>query len=176
MNKNISFVLKVMSISLTIIWIGCNAPTTDKQRNSIAPTDISVNSVDMQKVKDEIQSLEKRWAAADNARDVDTLTAFYADDAISMINGQPMITGKVSIRNRIVSEIEKRIKGSTISFETIDVYGSPNQVTEVGKTIIKDSLGEIVSTSKYMAIWEKRNGKYIVVRDIGNDDKMPNTK
>ena len=49
-------------------------------------------------------------------------------------------------------------------------FGSDNYATEVGKTTRKDSTGKVVSTGKYMAIWEKQNGKWICIRDINNDD------
>ncbi len=52
----------------------------------------------------------------------------------------------------------------------LDVFGSENQVTEVGKSTIKDATGKVTYTGKYMAIWEKRDGKYVCVRDIFNDD------
>ena len=62
------------------------------------------------------------------------------------------------------------IEGDEIAFEIADVFGDENQVTEVGKSIVKDSTGKVTYTGKYMAIWEKRDGKYVCIRDIGNDD------
>ena len=50
------------------------------------------------------------------------------------------------------------------------VFGDENTVTEVGKMTRKDASGKVVSTGKYMAVWEKRDGKYLCVRDIGNSD------
>jgi len=38
------------------------------------------------------------------------------------------------------------------------------------KSTIKDAAGKVISSGKYMAVWEKRNGKFICVRDIYNDD------
>ena len=35
---------------------------------------------------------------------------------------------------------------------------------------ITDATGKVTYTGKYMAIWEKRDGKYICLRDISNDD------
>ena len=52
----------------------------------------------------------------------------------------------------------------------MDVYGSGDYVTEVGKTTIKDEKGNVTTTGKYMAIWEKRNGKWVCIRDINNED------
>ena len=49
-----------------------------------------------------------------------------------------------------------------------------NTITEVGKTTRMDASGKVTSIGKYMAIWEKRNGKYICVRDISNNDSKEN--
>ena len=35
---------------------------------------------------------------------------------------------------------------------------------------MKDPSGELVSQGKYMSLFEKRNGKYVCVRDIWNSD------
>jgi ketosteroid isomerase-like protein len=43
-------------------------------------------------------------------------------------------------------------------------------VTEIGTAISKDASGKVIRTGKYMAVWEKRDGKYICIRDIYNSD------
>ena len=53
---------------------------------------------DLAKLKAEIQAIENTWAKASNAKDMATIVAFYADDAISMTNNKPMITGKAAIK------------------------------------------------------------------------------
>lgn len=145
----------------------------EKKASETAATD-SVTAMpakpDMAALKVEIQTLENAWAAADNARDAAALAAFYADDAVSMPGNKPMVTGKEAIKKDIEASMAKKPKGATIAFEIMDVFGDDNQVTEVGKTIVKDATGKVTYTGKYMAIWEKRDGKYLCVRDIGNDD------
>ena len=125
---------------------------------------------DMAQVKAEIQTLENAWATADNARDAAALAAFYADDAISMSNNKPMVMGKEAIQKEIEANLAKKAKGATISFEIINVYGDENVVTEAGKAVGKDSTGKVIYTGKYMAVWEKRDGKYVCLIDISNDD------
>ncbi len=66
--------------------------------------------------------------------------------------------------------LAKKPKGAKINYETMEVYGSGNYVTEVGKTTRTDSTGKVLSRAKYMAIWEKRDGKWVCIRDIGNED------
>jgi len=110
------------------------------------------------------------WAKADNARDVNALAAFYSEDAVSLANNAPMIVGNAAIKKDLESSLAKRPKGATLSYDVIDVFGGGDYATEVGKITRKDSTGKIVSTGKYMAIWEKRDGKWVCIRDIGNDD------
>ncbi len=98
------------------------------------------------------------------------MAAFYADDAISLASDKPMLVGNSAIKKDMEESLAKRPKGAKISYEVMDVYGAGNYATEVGKTTRMDSTGKVTSTGKYMAIWEKRNGKWICIRDIGNED------
>ncbi len=127
-------------------------------------------SPDMAKIKAEIKAVEDAWAAASNAKDVATIVGFYADDAISMIDDQPMLVGKVAIQKAIEEEMAKHKDKATVVFETLDLYGDENRVTEVGKTTVTDSSQKVIYTGKYMAVWEKRNGKWLTIRDMSNDD------
>jgi ketosteroid isomerase-like protein len=125
---------------------------------------------DMSKIKAEIKDIEDAWAAASTAKDVATIVGFYADDAISMSDDQPMQVGKAAIQKGVEEEMARRKDNTKVAFETMDLYGDENRVTEVGKTTLTDSTGKVVYTGKYMAVWEKRNGKWLTVRDMSNDD------
>ena len=125
---------------------------------------------DMAKIKAEIKAIEDAWAAASTAKDVATIMGFYADDAISMNDDQPMLVGKAAIQKGVEAEVTRRKDNSTVAFETLDLYGDENRVTEVGKTTVTDSTGKAIYSGKYMAVWEKRNGKWLTIRDMSNDD------
>jgi len=173
MKKMNAFKYGIVIITLCGIVIGCNAPAENKT-NSAATTSgtdsPAVAKPDMAKVKMDIQALETSWAAADNARDTNAIAAFYADDAISLSNNEPMQKGKVEILNGIKKGLAKRAKGTVVTYKVMDVFGDEQQPTEIGTTMVKDSTGKTINTGKYMAIWEKRNGKYTCIRDIYNDD------
>ena len=157
-------------IALSLFVSACNPPATDKAPKATDAMQQPVAKADMSKVKAEIQALENAWAEADNARNTNALVAFYSDDAMSLGSNKPMEVGKAAIQKGIEAGMAKRVKGNTSSYEVMDVYGDGNQVTEVGKVTTKDAAGKVTYTGKYMAIWEKRNGKYLCVRDIYNDD------
>ncbi|MBN8682967.1 MAG: DUF4440 domain-containing protein [Chitinophagales bacterium] len=129
-----------------------------------------VLQTDLEIVKAEIKAIEATWATAFNAKDVATIMGFYADDAISMNDDQPMLVGKDAIRKGVEAEMARRKDKTTVAFETLDLYGDDKRVTEVGKTTLTDSTGKVIYTGKYLAVWEKRDGQWLTVRDISNDD------
>jgi uncharacterized protein (TIGR02246 family) len=161
----------VVFMSLLIFTIGCKSAADEPGDSKAATGQSMTSSVDPVKLKAEIQELETAWAKADNARDVNAIAAYYADDAITMDNNNPMSVGKEAIKKSLEAGMAKKAEGSTITYDVLDVFGGDNYVTEVGKSTRKDATGKAVSTAKYMAVWEKRNNKWICIRDIGNEDQ-----
>jgi uncharacterized protein (TIGR02246 family) len=169
MKKQNYFKLAAVAVAMAIFTLGCTKATEDASKT----TDVSAMELpkpNMDSLKAEIQALENTWAAADNARDANAVAAMYADDAISMGNNKPAISGKAAILKDLQESLAKRPKGATIAFETLDVYGDDNLITEVGKTTVKDATGKVTYTGKYMALWEKHDGKWLTIRDMSNDD------
>ncbi len=166
MNKR-NYVFATVFILLAVFIVGCKPaePAPAPAETPAAPA-----APDMAKVKAEIQTLESAWAAADNARDAKTLSEFYAEDAVSLSNNQPLVSGKAAILKDIEASLAKKEKGRTVAFDVTEVFGDDNTVTEIGVTTAKDASGKVVYTGKYMAIWTKRDGKYVCIRDISNDD------
>ena len=160
-------------IGLVLFIIGCsNKP--DAEKNAETQSDSAqmiTTKTDPAQLKKEIQEQETAWSNADNARDVNAVAAFYADDAMSLATDKPMLVGNAAIKKDMEESLAKRPKGSKLSYDVMDAYGDDDHVTEVGKTTRMDSTGKVTSTGKYMAIWEKRNGKWICIRDIGNEDE-----
>ena len=170
--KNKNF-LKLTLVGLTLLFlsVSCNTTTSEKTvAEPTVPAEPVIVKPDMAAVKAEIQAVETAWAAATNARDVNALMALYADDAVSMANNAPSLIGKAAIQKDTETNLAKRPEGSTISFETTEVFGDDQVVTEIGISVMKDAAGKVTSTGKYMAIFEKRDGKYICIREIYNDD------
>lgn len=151
--------------ALILFVAGCNAPAkTDTTTAEAAKPDMAA-------VKTEIQAIETEWANATTAKDMDKVMSFYADDAVEMNDDEPMQVGKAAIKQALAKTMATRKAGTTVSFETMDVFGDGNVVTEVGKTTTKDAAGNVVSGGKYVGIFEKRDGKFLCIRDINNEDQ-----
>ena len=160
------FKLSILVLAISIFTIGCNSQPDKKTEMEPAKT------AEPDVAKAEIQGLESDWAAADNARNANAVTAFYSNDAISLSNNAPMTMGKAAIQKETEENLAKKPQGETVAYETLEVFGDGNTVTEIGKAISKDASGKVIRTGKYMAVWEKRDGKYICIRDIYNSDAV----
>lgn len=157
MKEQLSTLHSIIALAFVVTVLGCNSAS----KNALP---------DMGAIKGQIQAKETAFAGAQTAGDIDRVTAFYADDAVSMSEGQPASAGKEAIKKEVLARLDNHRKGAVTIYDVEDVYGSEDQVTEIGKATIKDATGNVTYNGKYMAVWEKRNGEYICVRDISNSD------
>jgi uncharacterized protein (TIGR02246 family) len=168
--KNITYFRIASSLLIALIFISLSACSTAPENVGTPAAKTEATEIDMSAVKAEIQAIEDSFAAAYNRRDVNAILALYDDDAVSMASGEPMLIGKAEIKKDFEVDFAEKAEGSTVKYEVLDVFGNANQVTETGKYTYMDAAGKATSTGKYMAIWEKRDGKYVCIRDIGNSD------
>ncbi len=131
------------------------------------------SAIDIEKIKAEIQEAENHFADIYNSGNADSLK-YYADDAVSYFNNQYPIMGKDAIHEYINGELEYFPKGAKLSYETKEVHVSSdaNQVLEIGAYLLVDSTNTKIRSGKYFSLFEKRNGKYLCIRDMGNSDPM----
>lgn len=150
---------------ILFLLIGCN----EKKEAPMA-------KVDKDAIKTEIQAMEDAFAKAFNERKTDEII-YYAEDAISFSNEKKPLEGRKAIHESMKEELMTFPKGATISFETKEVHISNdgNQVVEIGGYQVVDSTNTKIMSGNYISLFEKREGKYICIRDMGNSD-MPKPK
>jgi ketosteroid isomerase-like protein len=156
--KNI--ILKVMSLGcITSLLFACNGK---KEEMASAP-------VDKDQVKKEIQAKEDSFADVYNSGELRDI-GYYADDATSFFQNRAPLVGKEAtvtfLKSDIVSNTDR------ISFKTNEVFVSNdgNQVVEIGSFKVVDSLNAPINSGNYMSLFEKRNGRYVAVRDMSASD------
>lgn len=123
-------------------------------------------ALNMDSVKAEIQTLEDAYAAGDKAKDADAIAAYYSDDAISYNSNEEPTVGKAAIKERIAARIAKETSGQSSAYKVVDVFAAGNGAVEVGTWTTTDSTGKEVDKGHYMSVFEKRDGKYICIRDM----------
>ena len=127
--------------------------------------------IDKEQIKKEIQTREDAFAELYNTGDLKDI-GYYADDAASFFPNRPPLIGKEAIVEFLKSAVTSR--SDKISFKTEDVFvsGDGSQVVEIGYYKVVDSTNTATNTGNYMSLFEKRNGKYVCVRDMSAPD-MP---
>lgn len=155
----------IKDISLTCVLsllFACNAK---KEEPVAAPV------IDKEQIKREIQAKEDSFAELYNSGQLRDI-GYYADDAISFFQNRAPLVGKQAIvtflKNDIISNTDR------ISFKTNEVFVSNdgNMVLEIGSFKVVDSVNTPVNSGNYMSLFEKRNGRYVAVRDMSASD-MP---
>lgn len=123
-------------------------------------------TIDMEKVRGEIQAMEDAYAAAEKAKDADGVAAYYSDDAMSYSRNRQPLSGKAAIRENIAINIAKDTTGNYNVYKVVDLYAEGNSAVEIGSWTEFDSSGTELENGNYMSYFQKRNGKYICVRDM----------
>ena len=121
-----------------------------------------------------IRELDVEWMNAAQAKDVDTVLSFFADDASVLPPNAPIVTGKEAIRAR-QSELHSGPRVA-ISWQTtrVEVSRSGDLAYSHGtyEETVNDPEGNPVTTvGKYVTVWKKQaDGQWKVVADIFNRD------
>ena len=128
-------------------------------------------SIDKEQIKKEIQAKEDAFAELYNSGELKNI-GYYADDAVTFFQNRPPLIGREAIVDFYRSGISST--SNRISFTSKDIFISNdgNQVVEIGYFKVVDSTSTTINSGNYMSLFEKRNGKYVCVRDMSTSD-MP---
>jgi len=154
-------ILKGICLSCITAWVvSCN----EKKEEPAAPV------VDKEQIKKDIQAREDEFASVYNAGEMKSI-GYYADDATSFYPNRAPLVGKQAIvdflKTDLISSTDK------LSFKTNEVFPSNdgNQIIEIGYFTLMDSANAVINTGNYMSLFEKRDGKYVCLRDMSASDK-----
>src|SRR6188768_3930923 len=153
----------VLLSGILSLMISCNS----KQE---APA--TTTAIDKEQIKKEIQAKEDAFAEIYNTGELKNI-GYYADDAQTFFQNRPPLIGKEAIVDFYRSAISST--SNRISFTSKDIFISNdgNQVVEIGYFKVVDSAKTTINSGNYMSLFEKRDGKYVCVRDISASDMPP---
>jgi ketosteroid isomerase-like protein len=157
----------IKNVSLTCLMallFACNDKAEKKE-------DTPPQAVDKEQVKREIQAKEDQFAEVYNGGVVKEI-GYYAEDATSFFQNREPLVGRPAIIEFLKADVGSN--KNKISFQTNEVFVSNdgNMVLEIGAFKVVDSVSTILNKGNYMSFFEKRNGKYVSVRDMSASD-MP---
>jgi ketosteroid isomerase-like protein len=141
--------------SIFSVFIACNAKNQES----------GATLIDKEQIKKDIQAREDEFATVYNSGELKAI-GYYADDAITYYQNRQPLVGKQQIMEFLQADLTNN--SNNISFKTKEVFPSNdgNMVVEIGYFELRDSAEIIINTGNYMALFEKRNGKYVSIRDM----------
>jgi ketosteroid isomerase-like protein len=127
-------------------------------------------SVDKEQIKKEIQAREDEFAAVYNSGELKNI-GYYGEDAISFFQNRQPLVGREAIVEFLKGDVTAN--PNKITFKTNEVFPSRdgNLVLEIGYFTVKDSTDVTLNSGNYMVVFEKRNGKYVCIRDMSASDR-----
>src|SRR5205809_5401471 len=127
--------------------------------------------------KDEaaIRAINPAWAKAYNAADAKAISGLYAQQAVLLPPGAPAANGNAAINAYFAKDMAESAKaGVTFSLDPkSDVGISGDLAWESGAYAVKAKSGATVESGKYLTVYKKSDGKWLIVRDTWNADAPP---
>jgi ketosteroid isomerase-like protein len=155
----------VLSVML-VLAAGCNRAGPADPSPALAPAPDADAAT--------IRAATAHWIDAYNAGEVDDIVALYTEDAVLMPGNAPMLVGRVAIRDYLVKDTAAaKAAGLTNKDGVGDVGVSGDLAWHAGTSSVVDASGKTVETGKYIEVWRRTNGQWLMVRDIWNDDAPP---
>jgi uncharacterized protein (TIGR02246 family) len=122
-----------------------------------------------------ISAINPQWFKSYNEGDADRIAALYAEDAVFSAPGLPALRGREAIRAYLVQDIANS-SAAGLSFvppATAEHGVSGDLAWEWGTFSLTDKSGATVDTGKYVTVYQRMGGSWLIIRDIFNTDTPP---
>lgn len=155
------------------------AETTDDALDTTAVASAAAAPAnDPAAVRQQIEEANARFKDAIARGDTAAMLANYADDAIMLGPGEPMVRGRDALARAFGGMLSQfTLRDATVSTEDVMVGG--DLAVETGTfqwTMVPKAGGgqEMTERGKYLTVWKRQaDGSWKIVRDINNSDAPP---
>ena len=160
-----------LAVSLAVVLItACSTaekPPADSATVAAAPV-AATTAGDESAIRD----LNASWFRIYNTHDAAALAALYTDDAVLMMPGAPAVRGRDAIKAAYEKDMSAMAKAGNMNNEGSDseVSASGDLAYESNTFTITDKTGKKIDSGKYVTVFAKKDGKWMIVRDIWNSD------
>jgi ketosteroid isomerase-like protein len=163
-NPNMRRSIRMLTLSWSLAMAaGCNQPASTAQSPAAAGADEAA-----------IRAGTVLWTDAYNAGEVDKIVALYTEDAVVMPANAPALIGHAAIKDFLTKDIAAaKAEGLTDKDGVGDVGISGDLAWHAGTSSVSNAAGKTIETGKYIEVWHRINGKWLMIRDIWNDDAPP---
>jgi ketosteroid isomerase-like protein len=118
-----------------------------------------------------IHAATNAWVEAYNAGDADKIAALYADDAIMMPPDAPAAADHAAMKAYLLADMAaSKAAGVSFALDTDASGVSGDLAWHSGTFHVAGANGASVATGKYAEVWHKADGKWLMIRDVWNND------
>jgi uncharacterized protein (TIGR02246 family) len=122
-----------------------------------------------------IRAADSAWFQAYNRHDADAVAALYADDAVLSMPGQPVVRGRAAIREAFQKDIQASVQGGyTFTEGANGEFGASGDLAWAWNSFtVADSTGKTIDVGKFVSVFARRDGQWLIIHDIWNSDSPP---
>jgi uncharacterized protein (TIGR02246 family) len=166
---------RIVAASLAVVFVaGCKSSEktpADTAAVSAAPAASANTAADESAIRD----LNATWFKIYNTHDAAALSALYADDAVLMMPGSPVARGRDAIKAGYQRDMDAMTKGGYSDNQGNDseVGVSGDLAWESNTYNVTDKTGKKIDAGKYVTVFARKDGKWMIIRDIWNSDSAP---
>jgi uncharacterized protein (TIGR02246 family) len=122
-----------------------------------------------------IKASEQDWFKSYNASDAAGVAALYAEDGVVLAPGVPAAVGRAAIKTFLVSDIANAKAAGLTDHgdEVTDVGIAGDNAWVTGAYFVTDTSKATVDKGKYVTIYRRAEGKWLIIRDTWNSDMPP---
>jgi uncharacterized protein (TIGR02246 family) len=119
-----------------------------------------------------VKAVNIAWYKAFSSGDGAAVAALYAEDAVLDAPGVPAARGRAAISDYFVKELAANAAAGVTSTDgpTSDVGVSGDLGWQSGTYAISDKSGAVVEAGKYLTVLQRKDGKWMIIRDTWNAD------
>jgi uncharacterized protein (TIGR02246 family) len=135
----------------------------------------AASAVEASKDEAAIRAISPAWMKAYNAGDAKAVSGLYAEQAVLLPPGAPAAKGKAAILAYFTKDVVESAKaGITFSLDAKTDVGTSGDIGwESGTYAVKAKSGASVEIGKYLTVYQKSDGKWLIIRDTWNSDAPP---
>jgi uncharacterized protein (TIGR02246 family) len=119
----------------------------------------------------EIRSMNDKFEAMIRANDAKEMANLYTEDGLLLPTGSAIIKGREAIANFWQGAMNMGIKQAKLDTLEVELHG--NTAIELGQYTLKAEGDQEIDKGKYIVVWKKKDGQWMLQKDIFNSSIAP---
>jgi uncharacterized protein (TIGR02246 family) len=122
-------------------------------------------------VRTAVEASNKKFAAAVAKGDAAAVASLYTTDAEALPPNSDAVKGRAAIQAMFKGIFDSGVTG--IELTAVEVEGQGPLASEVGTYVVTLKDGTVADRGKYVVVWKKVGGQWLLHRDIWNSNQPP---